>query len=231
MRKADRLFQIVQILRRESAPVTAQTIADELETSKRSVYRDIAALIGQRVPITGEAGVGYILEAGFDLPPLMLDTDEIDAVAIGLQWVARRSDAHLGRAAQSALAKVAAVLPPNLRAILKDPTGGVPPAWHNKDTAIDVASLRSAIRSKRRIFICYENEHGERTDRTVWPLLIGYSESALVLIAWCELREDFRSFRLDRIKSIEFLSAAIPQDPAALRRRWRSTLRTNVASR
>ncbi|WBY07555.1 HTH domain-containing protein [Sphingomonas sp. 7/4-4] len=121
MRKADRLFQIVQILRRTGRPVTADAIAAELETSKRSVYRDIAALIGQRVPIRGEAGIGYVLEGGFDLPPLMLTADEIDAVALGVQWVAGHADPALARAARDVLAKVAAVLPDDMRAFLEDP--------------------------------------------------------------------------------------------------------------
>src|SRR5690349_21533873 len=106
MRKADRLFQIVQILRRTGRPVTADAIAEELETSKRSIYRDIAALMGQRVPIRGEAGVGYVLDGGFDLPPLMLTADEIDAVALGAHWVAEHGDPGLVRAAQDVLAKI-----------------------------------------------------------------------------------------------------------------------------
>src|SRR6516225_6599651 len=107
MRHGDRLFQIIQILRRSGAPVTASAMATELETSKRSVYRDIAALIGQRVPIRGEAGIGYVLESGFDLPPLMLTSDEVEAAALGAQWVAGHGDAALARAARDLIAKIA----------------------------------------------------------------------------------------------------------------------------
>jgi predicted DNA-binding transcriptional regulator YafY len=224
MRKADRLFQIVQILRRTTRPITADAIAAELETSKRSVYRDIAALIGQRVPIRGEAGIGYVLEGGFDLPPLMLTADEIDAVALGAQWVAGHADPSLARAAHDVLAKVAAVLPEEMRGFLADPSARTPPAWDSVADRVDAASLRSAIRSARKIAIRYTDPSGNETERTIWPLVIGYLDSVRVLIAWCELRDDFRTFRLDRIDTVTFLTGRIPLDPGTLRRKWRATL-------
>src|SRR5437879_152673 len=122
MRRADRLFQIIQILRRTRRPVTADAIAAELETSKRSVYRDIATLMAQRVPIRGEAGMGYVLEAGFDLPPLMLTPDEIEAAVLGAQWVTARGDPALVRASQDLIAKIAAAVPERLRPIVLDPS-------------------------------------------------------------------------------------------------------------
>jgi len=224
MRKADRLFQIVQILRRTTRPVTADAIAAELETSKRSVYRDIAALIGQRVPVRGEAGIGYVLEGGFDLPPLMLTADEIDAVALGVQWVAGHADPALARAARDVLAKVAAVLPEEMRGLLEDPAARTPPSWDQVADRVDAAQLRSAIRAARKIAILYTDPSGAQTERTVWPLVVGYLDSARALIAWCELRNDFRTFRLDRIDHATFLDARIPSDPAALRRKWRASL-------
>ena len=224
MRKADRLFQIVQILRRTTRPVTADAIAAELETSKRSVYRDIAALIGQRVPIRGEAGIGYVLDGGFDLPPLMLTADEIDAVALGAQWVAGHADPSLARAARDVLAKVAAVLPDEMRAVLEDPSARTPPAWDIVEDRVDAAELRGAIRAARKITLLYVDPSGKQTRRTVWPLVIGYLDAVRVLIAWCELRADFRSFRLDRIDELEILPDRIPADPGTMRRRWRATL-------
>jgi predicted DNA-binding transcriptional regulator YafY len=226
MRKADRLFQIVQILRRSGQPVTADAIAEELETSKRSVYRDVAALIGQRVPIRGEAGIGYVLEGGFDLPPLMLTADEIDAVALGVQWVAGHADPALARAAHDVLAKVAAVLPEGMRGFLVDPSSRTPPAWDPIVDRVDAAGLRGAIRAARKIVIRYTDPSGAATERTLWPLVIGYLDSVRVLIAWCELRMDFRAFRLDRIDAVTFLADRIPSDPGALRRKWRATLGT-----
>jgi predicted DNA-binding transcriptional regulator YafY len=115
MRRADRLFQIIQILRRSSRPVTAAALAEELEVSKRTVYRDVADLIGQRVPIEGEAGLGYLLASDYDMPPLMLTPDEIEAVMLGAQWVAGRSDKVLSNAARDVIAKIAAVVPERLR--------------------------------------------------------------------------------------------------------------------
>lgn len=226
MRKADRLFQIVQILRRASRPVTADAIAEELETSKRSVYRDMAALIGQRVPIRGEAGIGYVLDGGFDLPPLMLTADEIDAVALGAQWVAGHADPALARAARDVLAKVAAVLPEEMRGFLEDPSARTPPAWDSAADRVDAAQLRSAIRAARKIAIRYTDPSGTQTERTVWPLVVGYLDTVRVLIGWCELRQDFRSFRLDRIVEVDFLEARIPADPATMRRKWRASLGT-----
>ncbi|MDB5423490.1 MAG: transcriptional regulator, partial [Phenylobacterium sp.] len=121
MRRADRLFQIIQVLRRSRGPVTADAIAEELETSKRTIYRDIADLVGQRVPIRGEAGIGYVLEGGFDLPPLMLTPDEIEAAVLGAQWVTLRGDAALARAAQDLIAKIGATVPERLRPFALEP--------------------------------------------------------------------------------------------------------------
>jgi predicted DNA-binding transcriptional regulator YafY len=224
MRKADRLFQIVQILRREHRPITADAIAEELETSKRSVYRDIAALVGQRVPIRGEAGIGYVLEGGFDLPPLMLTAAEADAVSLGVQWVVGHTDPELARAGRDVLAKLAAVLPDEVRLLLEDPAAGTPPARSIAEAKVDMAALRGWIRQARKMRIGYSDEAGRQSERTVWPLLIGYLDSARFLIAWCELRNDFRSFRLDRVVTAEFLEERIPKDPAFLRRQWRATL-------
>jgi predicted DNA-binding transcriptional regulator YafY len=220
MRKADRLFQIVQILRRTTRPITADAIAEELETSKRSVYRDIAALIGQRVPIRGEAGVGYVLEGGFDLPPLMLTADEIDAVALGAHWVAGHADPALARAARDVLAKIENVLPEELRPFIADPTARTAPAWDRYEDGIDASQLRAHIRAARKLRIGYADEHGAVTDRTVWPLMIGYLDARRILIGWCELRGDYRSFRLDRIRDAEFLDDPIPGRPAQMRAEW-----------
>ncbi|MET0247023.1 MAG: YafY family protein [Sphingomonas sp.] len=220
MRKADRLFQIVQILRRSSRPVTADAIAEELETSRRSVYRDIAALVGQRVPIRGEAGIGYVLEQGFDLPPLMLTADEVDAVALGAQWVAGNADPTLARAARDVLAKILTVLPDELQPFLLDPAARAVPSWDRPRDGIDAGQLRAWIRAAQTIEIDYADEAGRVSRRTVWPLLIGYRDASRVLIGWCELRGDFRTFRLDRIASARFLDMPIPGQPSRLRARW-----------
>lgn len=230
MRRADRLFEIVQILRRERRPITADGIAAELESSKRSVYRDIAALIAQRVPIRGEAGVGYVLEGGFDLPPLMLNPEEVEAAVLGAQWVAGHGDAALAHAARNLIAKIAAVVPAEMRPLLDDPAARTPPAWRMPEDAVDATALRQAIRAGRKIALSYRAEDGRLSDRTVWPALLGYHDSGRFLIAWCELREDFRSFRLDRMLAANVLDTRYPIRPALLRARWLAQIQRESAA-
>ncbi|WP_421937082.1 helix-turn-helix transcriptional regulator [Phenylobacterium sp.] len=221
MRRADRLFQIIQILRRGKKPITADAIAEELETSKRTVYRDIADLIGQRAPIRGEAGVGYILEDGFDLPPLMLTPDEIEAAVLGAQMVAARGDPVLRRAAEDLIAKIGAVIPENLRPLVVEPATRAAPSWKTTPDNIDMASVRQQIRAGRKLILTYRDEHERETQRTVWPFAVGYYETTRLIMAWCEMRSDFRSFRTDRVAGAEFPEDRYPDRPASLRARWR----------
>ncbi len=221
MRRADRLFQIIQILRRTSRPVTADAIAAELETSKRTVYRDIADLIGQRAPIRGEAGVGYILEDGFDMPPLMLTPDEVEAAVLGAQLVAQKGDAALARAAQDLIAKIGAVIPDNLRPLVLEPATRAPPSYRSVRDKIDMAQVRLAVRGGRKVVLTYRDEQDRESQRTVWPFAVGYHEASRLVVAWCELRQDFRSFRTDRIEAVTVMEERYPERPAALRARWR----------
>jgi predicted DNA-binding transcriptional regulator YafY len=221
MRRADRLFQIIQILRRHRKPVTADAIAEELETSKRTVYRDIADLIGQRAPIRGEAGVGYILEDGFDLPPLMLMPEEVEAAVLGAQMVAARGDPALRRAAEDLIAKIGAVIPENLRPLVVEPATRAAPNWKATPDNIDMAEVRQSIRAGRKIMLTYRDEQERETERTVWPFAIGYYETTRLIMAWCEMRTDFRSFRTDRVTAAVFCEARYPDRPASLRARWR----------
>ncbi|MBL8568306.1 MAG: YafY family transcriptional regulator [Phreatobacter sp.] len=225
MRPSDRLFQIIQILRRSRRPLTAEAIATELETSKRTIYRDISALVGQRVPIRGEAGLGYVLEGGFDLPPLMLTADEIEAAALGARWVQSRADPALARAAEDLIAKLAAIVPERLRDLALDPASRTGPAWEPTPDRIDVARVRSWIHDGRKITLGYKDEQGRETDRTIWPVAVGYFDSVRHLVAWCEMRKDFRSFRTDRILAATFLDDRYPERPSVLRARWRKTLK------
>ncbi|ARQ00042.1 helix-turn-helix transcriptional regulator [Pseudorhodoplanes sinuspersici] len=224
MRRADRLFQIIQALRRARQPVTADQLAAELETSKRTIYRDIADLMGQRVPVRGEAGIGYVLDAGFDLPPLMLTPDEIEAAVLGAQWVARRADPALAKAAEDLIAKIAASVPERLRPYVLEPVSGAPPAWKAVPDALDMPMLRTQIRNGRKIAMSYRDEQGRESQRKVWPITIGYHDTVRLLIAWCELRNDFRHFRTDRIVTTEFLEERYPERPAVLRSKWRQSL-------
>jgi predicted DNA-binding transcriptional regulator YafY len=231
MRRADRLFQIIQILRRTRRPVTAEAIAEELETSKRTVYRDIADLIGQRAPIRGEAGVGYILEDGFDLPPLMLTPEEVEAAVVGAQMIAARGDPALRRAAQDLVAKIGAVIPENLRPLVLEPATHAAPNWRAVPDNVDMAELRQAIRGGRKVEFTYQDEQGRISRRTVWPFAIGYFETTRLVVAWCELREAFRSFRTDRISAARFGEERYPERPATLRARWRRQREADYAAR
>jgi predicted DNA-binding transcriptional regulator YafY len=225
MRRADRLFQIIQILRRSSRrPITADAIARELETSKRTVYRDIADLMGQRVPIRGEAGTGYVLDSGYDLPPLMLTRDEIEAAVLGAQWVAGRADPVLARAAEDLIAKIAATVPERLRPYVMEPASRAPPAWNVPADGLDLAKARAQIHAGRKIALDYRDEHDRRSHRKVWPVAIGYFQTVRLLVAWCELRRDFPAFRTDRVEGVEFLDERYPERPAALRIKWRRVL-------
>jgi predicted DNA-binding transcriptional regulator YafY len=220
MRRADRLFQIIQILRRSTRPVTASTLAGELEVSKRSVYRDIADLIGQRVPIQGEAGLGYVLDRDFDMPPLMLTPDEIEAAVLGAQWVAERGDPVLASAARDLIAKISTAVPERLRPFVAEPTIGAP-AGNVAPDGLDIAQTRAWIRSGRKIRIRYRNQHAQDSQRTIWPVIIGYAETVRLLAAWCELRQDFRHFRTDRIVDAEFLDERHGYRLSDLRHRWK----------
>jgi predicted DNA-binding transcriptional regulator YafY len=220
MRKADRLFQIIQILRRSSSPVTAAAMAVELEVSRRSVYRDIDDLIGQRVPIVGAAGFGYLLDSAYDMPPLMFTPDEIEAVVLGAQWVATYADTLLANAARDVVAKITHALPENLRPLAADPSVGAKPARRMAAEAIDIATLRYAIRESRKLQLRYRVESGEVSDRVVWPVILGYAEASRLLVAWCELRQGFRHFRSDRMLAAATLEDPIPLRRGELRRRW-----------
>src|SRR6202012_656686 len=158
MRRADRLFQIIQILRRSSRPVTAAALAAELETSRRSVYRDVADLIGQRVPIQGEAGFGYILDDAFDMPPLMLTPDEIEAAVLGAQWVASRGDPALANAARDLIAKIADDVADHLQSFVAPPSIGTRQGRPLAPDGIDLARTREWIREGRKIRLDYRDE-------------------------------------------------------------------------
>ena len=220
MRRADRLFEIIQVLRQASGPMTGAAIAEALETSRRTIYRDIATLIGQRIPIRGEPGIGYVLERGFDLPPLMLSSDEVEAVTLGAQWVLSHGDRGLAQAALAVLTKLAAVVPDDMRPQFEDPSVGAPRPPDRRDELVDVARLREWCRIGRKLRINYRDEHGRVTDRIVWPFMVGYLATVQSVIAWCELREDYRIFRTDRMTEVAFLDDRYPEQSVVLRRRW-----------
>ena len=223
MSRAERLFGLLQILRRYRQPVSGARLADETGISLRTLYRDIAALQGMGAEIEGEPGVGYVLKPGFLLPPLMLSEEEIEALALGAKWVARRTDDTLSAAAANAVAKIAAVLPDDLRRRLDDSALMVGPGWQ-RPQSVELGLLREAIRAECRLSIRYRDEKGATTTRVVWPFTLGFFESTRILAAWCELRQDFRHFRADRIEAAERLAERYPRRRQALLKAWRQTM-------
>ncbi len=220
MRRADRLFDILQTLRVATRPITAATIAERLEVTVRTVYRDIATLQARRIPIEGAPGLGYLLRQGFDLPPLMFTADEVDAIAVGARLVRRLRDPGLHSAADSVLRKVTTVLPQALRDSLTDAPFFVSDGGADAPRGIDLAQLRFAIRHTRKLRISYADSHGRQTQRTVWPVAMAYYVDVTILGAWCELRADFRHFRVERIVASSILDDRFPTDGGRLTQRW-----------
>ncbi|OHX15541.1 helix-turn-helix transcriptional regulator [Chromobacterium sphagni] len=220
MSRSERLLDLLQLLRRHRYPVTAAALAAQLGISVRTVYRDIASLQLQGADIAGEPGLGYQLRPGFLLPPLMFAEEELEALVLGMRWVAKRADARLVDAAGNALAKVAAVLPADLRLQLEDAALLVGPAYASP-TGVDMARLRDAIRQQIKLILLYRDAKGEESERVVWPFALGFFERAQVLAAWCELRRDFRHFRCDQMQQCESLDERYPRRRQALLREWR----------
>jgi predicted DNA-binding transcriptional regulator YafY len=220
MRRSDRLFDIIQRLRAAPRPVTAAMLAADLEVTPRTIYRDIATLQARRVPIDGAAGVGYVLRRGFDLPPLMFTIEEIEAIAVGARMVRRLRDPTLQEAAENVLAKVTVVVPEALRASLVRSPIFVSEGDAVAAEGVDMADLRGAIRDSRKLHIAYADEKGRRTHRTVWPIAMAYYVDVTLVGAWCELRADYRNFRVERIQSSKVLDERFDQDGGRLFREW-----------
>ncbi len=210
MRRADRLFRLVQVLRsRRSA--TGQQIADELRVSTRTIYRDIADLQYSGVPIRGEAGVGYRLERGYELPPLTFTSEELEGLALGARMVRTWGDAELANSVASAMTKIEAVIPEALRQVLLD-TPLFAPDWASGDAAREVTVIRRAISQKRVLDFHYVRADGEHTQRSARPLGLYFWGKRWTLAAWCELRNDFRNFRPDRMREVSLLDRNFETD-------------------
>ena len=197
MRRADRLFQIVQYLR-GGRLVTAATLADRLEVSERTIYRDIADLQSTGVPIDGAAGVGYVLRSGYDLPPLMFTRDEIAALVAGIRMVRSWGGLGMARAAAEALVKIELVLPPSVRRRVADSVVFAPPMELTDAVRERIDLIQRAVEARDIVRFGYEDRQGAASERSVHPLGLWFWGKVWTLVAWCELREDFRMFRLDR---------------------------------
>ncbi|WP_439618437.1 helix-turn-helix transcriptional regulator [Shinella sp.] len=230
MRKASRLFEIIQILRLARKPVTGAEIAERLEVTVRSIYRDIAALQAMRVPVEGERGIGYILRPGFDLPPLMFSIEETEAVVLALALLERTGDTELRAAARRVGDKIAGAVPPPLRQTL---SARALHAWGTtrpQPEGIDLATVRRAIRDEEKLVIDYRDEYGRASERTIRPIaLIYYSETANI-VAWCELRKAIRNFRADRVEACEATGEHFSGEGDRLRQAWISGWAENQRS-
>lgn len=230
MRRGDRLFDIIQTLRVASKPMTAATIAERLEVTVRTVYRDIATLQARRVPIEGAAGVGYVLRRGFDLPPLMFTADEIDAIAVGARLVSRLRNSGLQAAAESVIEKITTILPEALRGGVVSAPFYVSEGSAAIPTGVDLSDARRAIRETKKLRITYEDAGSQRTIRTVWPIAMAYYVDVTLLGAWCELREDYRHFRVERIVESAVLNDTFPTEGGQLMAGWFARQAATLAS-
>lgn len=222
MGRSSRLFEIIQILRRACGPVSAQSIAATLEVSQRTIYRDIATLQGMRVPIEGEAGIGYVMQGRFELPPLTFTDDEIEAIVVGLSLIGRTGDVDLLAAASRVGRKISAVLPVaadhgiESSALHVSQWNDIPPS------VVEYRVMRQAIREERKLQIQYEDVEGQSSNRVIYPLSLIYYIDAVVLAAWCELRSDFRHFRMDRIRGCVPMNAFFKGAGNQLRTEWQA---------
>lgn len=221
MTRSERLLTLLQVLRRHRHPVSGAMLAAETGVSIRTLYRDIASLQAQGADIEGEPGVGYVLRPGFMLPPLMFSQGELEALMLGFSWVQKFADAPVTKAASDALAKISAVLPTELRDELQSTALLVGPRKVVDSEVVDLVLLRAAIRRERRLRLAYADGAGNFSERTIWPIALGYFEETRMLVAWCEQRGDFRHFRTDRMREITLLDMRYPRRRAQLLTEWR----------
>jgi predicted DNA-binding transcriptional regulator YafY len=223
MSRSARLLALIQALRCRQRPVAAIDLAAELGVSLRTIYRDIATLTAQGAPIEGEAGLGYVLKPGFFLPPLMLSEDELDAVIFGLRFVSRRGDDALQVAARDALAKITAILPPELGDAAA--ASGLLAGPGSRADTPHVAVVRHAMHAEEKLKLAYVDKEGRASERLIWPVALGFFDAVEVVAGWCEKRDDFRHFRLDRIVSVEPTGLRYPKRRRVLLADWRFQMR------
>lgn len=223
MRRADRLLQIIQILRRGNQPITCAAMAEELEVSERTLYRDMVSLQSTGVPVRGEAGIGYVMEDGYQMPPLMFTANELEAIMLGARMVDGRVDAALTRSARDVVAKIKSVIPSALKPTLLE-TPLFAPHWVVvEDLPFDMADLRAAIRTEHEVIIDYADLKGALSTRTIWPISIGLFPDVSVITAWCTMRNDFRHFRVDGIRALQVLSTKSGKRRSLLFAQWKKT--------
>jgi predicted DNA-binding transcriptional regulator YafY len=213
MRRADRLLKIAHFLRSRRQAVTAQQIGEEFEICKRTVYRDIQDLMMSGAPISGEAGVGYIIDKQYYLPPVTFDVDELEAIALGVSMVRHWTDDRFAEKAEAALDKIHAVLPAGLQGEMEQITTYSVPMQPPLPWTISFSDLREHIRKRQKISVRYVDEMQRETTRTLRPLAVIFCSPVWLLAAWCETRNDFRNFRLDRIQAFDSTNEVFADEP------------------
>ena len=223
--RAARLLHLLDALRRRRTAAPGPALAQDLGVSLRTLYRDIATLREQGADIAGDPGVGYLLKPGFMLPPLMFGADELEALLLGARWVSLQPDPELARAARDAVQRIGAVLPPELRLAVETSGLFVPARAHAPSPAPWLPVLRRAIRDEHALLLHYRDEGGAVTQRRIWPFAMAFFDQARLIAAWCELRQDFRHFRADRVVDLADSGTRYPERRHALIRRWRAQMR------
>lgn len=220
MRRADRLFEIIEIMREHTGAVTALTLSRELGVSERTIYRDISGLQGQGVPIEGEAGIGYVLRPGFHLPPLMFTLEELEAIVLGARLAGQRGDVELEKSALRVVAKIKAAVPGQLQDRMERVALYAPPTYDVGHGIVNMSEMRDCIRQELKIKVDYEDLSGKLSERTIWPVAVAFFSGSTLLSAWCELRNDFRHFRTDRIRHYKILDEKFDGGSGRLLRAW-----------
>lgn len=227
MSRSNRLFEIIQILRAAVAPVTAEELAEKLEVSTRTIYRDIVSLQSMHTPIEGEAGIGYMMRQGYDLPPLNFDQEEIEALRVGLLLLSRTGDSMLQKAAERIFEKVDVLHGP--ADWLQVTSWGAP----NDDPergCVSISMLREAIRDEHKLNITYRDEKDDVTQRVIRPVALSYRATCILLAGWCELRSGLRHFRTDRIYACEKLEDRFSGQGDVLRDLWLTSYKSDEAN-
>ncbi|MEZ9298115.1 helix-turn-helix transcriptional regulator [Vibrio splendidus] len=220
MSRSQRLLDLLQLLRRYKYPVSAEDLANKLDVSVRTIYRDIATLQSQGAEVEGEAGLGYILKPSFDLPPMMFSFEELEALKLGVEWVVKQANGEFNEAAIDALAKISAVLPSDHEAKHTESVIRVASIFKAPKVMVKLAELKATIQKEYKAEILYEDAKGAISKRVVWPILIGVFEQHTILVAWCETRNYYRNFRLDRVQSFLQLESKYERSRHALLTVW-----------
>lgn len=222
MSRAERLLDLIEEFRRRRRPVSGNDLAQTMNVSIRTLYRDIASLRAFGADIDGEPGVGYVLRSGFLLPPIMFTAEEVDALVLGALWVADRADTPLAEAARKAMARLTSIMPIELVDRVEARYVVVGQSEHSRQETIDMATVRRVIHHEHKLLIRYSDAKGNGSERIIWPFMLIYFNGGRLISAWCELRNSIRHFRTDRITSLSEISSRYPSRRHELIKLWRA---------